>query len=121
MTTPQPGPELDRLVAEKVMGWTEGKDFYIHDYSYVNRKALALLKNGEFDGEWSPSTVISDAMEVLERFLTFELTKNDDEANYRYCCELYAPYAVPVAELAATAPHAICLAALAAVEKETPR
>jgi len=39
----EPGPELDRLVAEKVMGWEEGKDFdcseegtLIH-YSFRNR------------------------------------------------------------------------------------
>lgn len=31
MTNPPPGPDLDRLVAEKVMGWTHNGEWWMND------------------------------------------------------------------------------------------
>ena len=54
----EPGPELDRLVAEKVMGWEENREFEMDPHGVV--------KVGEIIDLWSPSADIAAAWEVVE-------------------------------------------------------
>ena len=63
--TMKPGPELDALVAEKVMGWTavylsDGVNTWLDDGVNTGR-----MISGDYP--WSPSTSIADAWEVVEK------------------------------------------------------
>jgi len=53
------GPQLDLLIAERVMGWSEGKHFEVGDFGVV--------KLGEVIDIWSPSTDIAAAWEVTTK------------------------------------------------------
>lgn len=137
------GPEIDVLVAEKVMGWKRG------DAALTSRKGgrwfdadgQELDENhatpeGHGDGDyyypdeaWSPSTDIRAAMEVTEKVGDMMLRKNarrdtsgatdwacyfELERNRRY--EAGISYSMLTSwHHADTAPLAICRAALAAV------
>lgn len=128
----KPGPELDALVAEKVMGWKRIKK--------LHGKPLADGWVGFHDGEWirwtsnpesayedytpsifSPSTSIADAWQVVEKMRGFWKVEA-----YPFCRQpwtaTYTPPNGPAVPggtaTAGTAPHAICLAALRAVMKE---
>jgi Phage ABA sandwich domain len=117
--------EIDRLVAEKVMGWE------YHEAVYTWGELFSPAKYVKEDGrEVEPfnlphfSTNIADALQVVEklrdRYVYMNLTNNDDS----YCCELMeqdlensSRYFTYYAD-AETAPLAICLAALKAVGVE---
>ena len=119
-----PGPELDALVAEKVMGWRLVDDMYHYKlllqesgtWRETSTKELRELhpncvwKNCQRD--FRPSTDISAAWEVVEK-----MAKDDFYIEiYRDSCGwavLFGGY-VPQASDKETAPHAICLAALEA-------
>ena len=124
------GRELDALVAEKVMGlpdvgrysredmrsleWTHyGKNGDVHDFYY--------LLDEDNNPRWSVprySTSIAAAWEVVEK-----LTGDDGDFSFKlhnYDCDweatyLNGPRSIQIKSIAATAPLAICLAALKAV------
>ena len=126
----EPGPELDRLEAEKVMGWkrtTEGAPpgcaYWKDDDGFIQ---AAEDPGGSLN--WSPSTDIAAAWEVVRKML-----------DSGWGCEIYSPnnpYALEDADKwfvvfaksgpivmqldfrakAPSAPLAICHAALLAVE-----
>jgi hypothetical protein len=110
MSEHQAGRELDTLVAEKVMGWRrkeEPSDIWCLSPPWVTRHG-ALVPFSQTPGY---STEIDAAWQVIE-------------AMQAYCCDFtlekagsawYAEFIVGSAG-ADTAPLAICLAALAAVE-----
>jgi len=52
----EPGPELDRLIAERVMGWKNHEDFNFGPGGQIWRDKRV----------WSPSTDIATAWEVIE-------------------------------------------------------
>ena len=98
------GPEMDALVAERVMGWTaERKPGLPHLW----------LPPGHFISGWSPSTDISAAWQVVEKMLekheAFHLEYIPDKQ--WYAMFWFATYFTS----ADTAPLAICRAALKAV------
>lgn len=99
----KPGPELDALIAKKVMGWTLGKSddhYYLMDGRHIDRR----VGTG-----WSPSTNITHAFEVVEKVgPQFEIIY---QPNGRWL----ARFGNTIQAEADTAPHAICLAALKAV------
>lgn len=115
MTELKAGRELDALVAEKVLGWKRGKRF------------------GNGNGEWeipgrendsykltcyrTPdySTDIAAAWEIVEKLSMWVCPANNghDWTAGRLSLEEPSPEGGTWAE---TAPHAICLAALKAVE-----
>jgi hypothetical protein len=114
--------KIDRLVAEKVMGFeTEGFEWSkgTMQFVYKDTGAALITKNIPYY-----SSNIADAWQVVEklrsRYVYIDLTNNDD----LYCCELmeqdwenesrYFTYYTD----AETAPLAICLAALKAVGVE---
>lgn len=115
-----PGPELDRLIAEKVMGWVEsGRCWSGEDEAflyYVNTPDL--VDSGELANAWAPSVDIECAWRVAEklRFCVVPLEVYDSEA----ASESHGAWAAGVdgqSVIADTAPLAICLAALKVVEK----
>jgi len=117
------GPELDRLVAEKVIGWEEGKDF---DCSGEGTLIHYPFRNRVLSKKWSPSTDIAAAWEVVRRvfelkptlgFVLFTDISGHCRAAFYDILE-YIDQVVPVSEIddAETVPLAICRAALLAVE-----
>jgi hypothetical protein len=112
------GPELDTLVAEKVMGWQRfrlaqlpyGPEFWGGDDPDAE---------GPFVHAWKPSTDIAAAWQVVERFrdkrrhLAGEIFIIPYEGIYR--CHLNDADGMRTTADADTAPLAICRAALAAL------
>jgi len=86
MTTHKAGPELDTLIAEKVMGWEVvaqyPKDCPDHGL-YVMLASGKLWNRG---GEWSPSTDIAAAWNVVEKF--FSRCVSVSIADYRWHCSI---------------------------------
>ncbi len=113
---PKPGPGLDALVAERVMGWRTDK---ISDRMWrVNEgDCWTRPKDG-----FAPSTSISAAWEVVEKMKThkgsgwFNLYWDDDNEEWMAGWWQYDEWLLH--DKAPTAPHAICLAALKAVEAQ---
>jgi len=126
------GPELDRLVAEEVMGWTveehDGKPLHIH--KTADKRHWIWLCH------WEASADIGIAWEVVEWLseesvgpspVTLGGGLNDDDLEW--CCEV-GPYNsngdARAEAYAPTAPLAICRAALKArraakkLEADTP-
>ena len=125
------GPEMDALVAERVMVWTKIDTWH--------GEPLAEGWNGFWDGEWivwterplsdeedqskpwTPSTDISAAWPVVEKLQSMEIT-------IRFHPQHRGPWKVTlfgldgdltfITEFADTAPLAICRAALKAMESE---
>jgi hypothetical protein len=108
------GPELDRLIAERVMGWK-----YDPEFGLLNGEQFM-----EINGSWSPSTNIAHAWEVMEQlrhkaiYLDVIQTDNgfmvgDGSDNYTND-DGHIEGTLYYVGLADTAPHAICLAALRA-------
>lgn len=117
---PQAGPEIDALIAEKVMGLEVSRE--VHPFKYHN---VELDK--ERGGVWSSpipaySTDIAAAWEVVKKIgKPIEIRVDADEVSVsNHTCE-----SIPlpgwnwhqhVLEAAPTAPLAICRAALKAIE-----
>lgn len=117
------GPDLDRLVAEKVMGWKwgpTGADYSGWQGSKQYPNGMWNRKNDACRGHWSPSTDIAHAWEVVEHM----------EQNGGLIANMYSQrgcwsvgieplpesrYIEVFREVAETAPLAICRAALLAV------
>lgn len=116
------GPEIDALVAEKVMGWKPDDDDG-HAWEDADGDWKAHRKDGPWmdTGEviWSPSTDIAAAWEVVEKFSKFRIDNHGhyDDPKLRYMCEVYdeARDLHSGRVFGETAPLAICRAALRAV------
>lgn len=117
MTDLPAGPELDALVATKVLGWRKtipGELYWTDRKEPV--KTLAPVKCEV--SKWSPSTRIDHAWEVMEKLGSLQVSKftNDRWHACRTqdgdwdCCDWYS--------IADTAPLCICYAALRAVGGE---
>ena len=130
MTTPKPGPELDARMAE-VMGWIRGDppEGVFEGCAWWRDSAGCPCLTEDDDGHlrpryrpgvfWSPSTSIADAFEVVEKlgryWRLFADDQHPDGVGVR--AVFGADKGLRLHEAwAPTAPHAICLAALAAVE-----
>lgn len=121
------GPEVDRLVAIKVMGWKPHPD---------PRRCLDVVTDGGFrtchpgafgDVTFCPSTDIAHAWEVVEHMATKGMALTINGGNAGFLCFFYHrgevldggvmtfPLVTDGHAEAATAPLAICLAALQAV------
>jgi hypothetical protein len=112
------GRELDELVATKVMGWSDKTPkgnhsetawygetgFYKKRYDYITKK-----KN------FRPSTRISDAWQVQEKFIACTIFRDTDGYEVDLVYKRSQGWVRGVAE---TAPLAICLASLKAVGHE---
>lgn len=111
------GPELDGLVAEKVMGWKWNSEIgeWIHENS---------IPYGPHDGGFRPSTSISDAWQVMEKMKAhddFIVCRSIESCRVHkainWCVVIVRKdrpsFNITVA--ATTAPLAICRAALHAI------
>ncbi|WP_276666029.1 BC1872 family protein [Caldibacillus debilis] len=104
--------EIDRLVAEKVMGW----DLYVSPYGSWYCTGKAYIPNSKF----TPTTEIKDAWQVVEK-LKIEVIPlaGQPPKNMRYQAKIYNRQLGKCYEaFAETAQLAICLAALKAVGVE---
>ena len=128
MTTLEPGPELDALVAEKVMGWEvtrrdhpmlEGGEQVIHakDADGALRAVIWDIANYPRSLWWHPSTDITAAWEVVEKVWGNMAMRWDRPDGKVWVSGIPAGFwHKEVSEaVGETAPHAICLAALKAV------
>ena len=110
--TIQAGPELDRLIVEKVMGWSKALA--------KNGKDIGLFHNGT-ENVWGftfrPTVNLPQAFEVIARlmFLGFFLTIKPRSEVAHCSVEDYDGLELHHAK-ANTVPMAICLCAIAVVE-----
>lgn len=111
----QPGPELDALVAEKVMGW--------EPIDKLNDGSLATEYRKECRRSWHPSTSIEAAWEVVAKWpqdkFMFTLHRSGDMTWTAMFLRYGEPKPLPRSweARAKIAPEAICKAALKAVSK----
>lgn len=118
---------IDRQIAEKVMGWREGNlrhDFFpiIEEY-WVNWADKGnQLKYLRYD--WSPSSKVNQAFEVVEkvveRGLGFTLATTIISNTRLWSCEFWEEITTRIVgkAVAEKVPMAICRAVLAAVESK---
>ena len=109
--------EINRLVAEKVMGWVQGKYAKELYYKKNNGQIHGAVK---FVKDWSPATDIVDALQVAEKWRLYEIHKVDN----KYICWIYDESnneEIFYEAEAPTLPLAICLAALKAVGVEVSK
>lgn len=107
------------LIAEKVMGWKIKTYADLPDIEpepdWVSSDAVICTV-----GEFTPSTDMSNALEVLDRFNNWQITKFGDtygrHGQYRVFIEANQNIA-----FADSAPEAVCLAALKAVGVDVGR
>ena len=123
------GPDLDRLVAEKVMGWHRTPHTIVWwnaDGTQVGKLADVLVVPTDNIEPWSPSTTIADAWDVVEKLyeqgIGINILKHtpDDRYTTDWVVWLRLPSFMTGTPRddsvsAPTAPLAICLAALKAV------
>lgn len=116
--------EIDKLVAEKVMGWVAGGNGYWHDpargpadASFVGSTRWTIY-GPDGDGEFvnfRPSEDIAAAWEVVEAFPCEDVflgSAHDVQSNrWQWCVSFNNPEDIAYAD---TMPLAICLAALKA-------
>jgi hypothetical protein len=123
-----PGPELDALVAEKVMGW---KQSAVNGIYWVDQegKVRARRRSLMFEKMWAPSSDIAAAWEVVEKlsdrfmFSLDQVHKNTKDGKPRpaqwaagFLSLNPSDGAAYWSERSETAPLAICRAALKAVD-----
>ncbi len=118
------GRELDALIAEKVMGWKRG-DIYWHPYQFAN--PVDLTDTPKY------STSIADAWLVVEKMdqWSFDVSRHHQESEKGKRRGIWYQARVMIFgkvnwerdcwkgafdSVGETAPHAICLAALKAVD-----
>lgn len=106
----KPGRELDLLIAEKVMGYDP-----IENMVYDAQPPISVVP------PWRPlpyySTDIAAAWEVVEKMReesVYSFIDNTQSPGGKYFCSMVTIDKGMAGARAATAPHAICLAALRA-------
>ena len=74
----QTNEELDRFLAEEVMGWMKSEPPMVGEYQYPTSDGVRVVYS------WHPTTDIAQAMECAEKFITgknnmyFMLTTDDE-------------------------------------------
>lgn len=123
----KPGKELNALVAKEVMGWTT-REKYVHGPLMHGGSMMLLYKGDGIPREgktwsvegFSPSTDITAAWEVVEKDdgwgHDWRLERIMGSSKSWSCRARRVDDGKEFYAMAETAPHAICLAALQAVE-----
>jgi hypothetical protein len=128
MTGLQPGPELDRLIAEQVMGWTHwltsyGGEFWLDGTKPVRAANLRTTEMSPwFLPQFQPSTNMAHAWEVVAEIIRKNpslVIQTNTDAHGTMCRIITASGDSPASCVRKSAPHAICLAALRAVGADT--
>lgn len=114
------GPELDRLIAEKVMGWTA----YIDDPSLLGTDVYVVdVSNPKDHRLFQPSTNIAHAWEVVAAMEAPNLQRIESDCiidgdggdipiHQHWLCSCESRDGKTIKAIGDTAPLAICLAAL---------
>lgn len=130
------GQELDALVAEKVMGWRSYRTCHasyggsLWSWNWYASSIAPPHCDGYFDGEhtpqtyprpvapgdWSPSSSIADAWEVMEKLRADFVSVDLVTAFPGWNCSILRGVNDEVDATGATAPLAICLVAMKATE-----
>lgn len=109
--------KIDALICEKVMGW------HLVDNDWVDEDDN-LMANAEFilhdDQTWHPTTSWDAAGQVLVKFHHWVVAKNRDGTARCSLVVRGETYRTISVRAAATAPLAICTAALRALGVEVP-
>ena len=120
----QPGPELDALVAEKVMEWVRRNgswyDTFRPPYRATQEQGywVTALRRKEIVSMFSwfcPSTSVADAWEAVEKLRAEGRWWSIENCEAGWNVQTGPTLLEQVVAVAPTAPHAICLAALKAV------
>src|SRR5690606_29597765 len=115
--------EIDRLVAEKVMGWRlksfpgggGGFSAWLNDDGKIMKYENDCTLDAQPYDFWRPTTNIADAWQVVEKFESVDLTKKE----LGYICWIHDNGGSECNNIPQeTAPLAICLAALKTVGVE---
>lgn len=126
----KPGRELDALIAEKVMGW---RPIIRSEWPCIalantpdNEKEIAFLRAADLRGQYEDipnySTDIAEAWEIIKKLIEYNPFWEEKNCLYfqlsptnpaGWMCNFGDSRHI---EYGDTAPHAICLAALKAVE-----
>lgn len=110
------GDEIDILVGENVMGWHKYWDERIKCFLWHNKEnKSATFVSGSFFHDWSPSTDIEAAWEVVDKAVYFELSQPQNYEDKSWYCAMALEGTRTHDAQADTAPLAICRAALLAV------
>jgi Phage ABA sandwich domain len=115
--------EINHLIATKVMGWEllKVKNHYGDEVGiWIDPKInkFKAFLEGVKEDEFSPTTNIADAWQVVEKFDFNYLYRSKDFADGKWECKLSRKDERVYYAVAETAPLAICLAALKAVALE---
>jgi len=116
----EPGHELDRLIAERVMGWKEGKDFGVGESGIARyiREGPKYFERTRIEA-WSPSTDIAAAWEVIADLLTrYNVSVYSARYPIRWFVQIVAlkDWETKALVQDENLPLAICRAALAVME-----
>lgn len=103
-------PEIDAKVALEVMGYGETEKCWVV-YGYT--KPYHLKKTN-----FRPSSIISDAMKVAEKFPHYGVCKSGMKNELYYTCWVWNELGQGFSSKAETAPLAICFAAMKAIGVE---
>lgn len=117
------GPEMDRLVAEKVMGWAIKRHYQPEGMIFHAREDDAIFVDGKMKwwaNAWSPSTNIAHAWGVVEKmrqlsWKAFQLSSHDEGQRWG---AIFMSGGMEARKVADTAPLAICRASLIAMESK---
>jgi hypothetical protein len=138
MTDLPAGGELDRLCAERVLGWTlyhytKGRPAYFSIIGVDGERITFSWRPGHFQSEFDsaeeafrgfqPSSNIAHAWQLVERLDTIGWllsVHNCGGHGYRVEANSCIEFAKDLAVTADTAPHAICLCALKALATPIP-
>jgi len=104
--------EINKAIAERVMGWKTKKDYV----GLLNYKLNESGSKGIWVGNWNPTNRIDHAWMVVEKIkeLGWWLSLDHYPHDNKWHCEFFNSFKMRRAE-ADTAQMAICLAALEAV------
>lgn len=108
--------ELDKWIAENVMGWHEA--MWKQDFKYWYKRNERKMRTEGWEC-WQPTGSISDAFQVVEKMSQLDywvdLTDKYMRPESWECC-FFASEGFMYQAFAETAPLAICLAAKKAIE-----
>ena len=114
-TTPDGLRQIDAMAAERVMGWVVHHRntalYYPADYNISTKPASAI-------SEWRPTTSIADAWQLVEKMRADDYDVQVTARRWTTTCYIERYESIAAVITNESAPLAITIAALLAVEKK---